>query len=269
MKMLPDTPSRLEAHRGPKQKLSAAVGDRRCRIESWTPEQTAKGRRVLTTYSSETIGVAIVADCVTHLDALSRIIREVPRIHIISGLADYLDVRKATSDPAIAAVIVSLPCESGHCRQTSLEYIAAVKARRPNIGIVLLQDQVDVPLARAALRSGATACCVTTTPRADLFDAIRAASLGATWLDRELAEILFQTATQSSRLASRLTQREHAVLQLITKGYSNMQMATVLNCASGTINTHVTNVFRKLGVNDRVSAAVYALRQGLVQEHAS
>jgi DNA-binding NarL/FixJ family response regulator len=122
---------------------------------------------------------------------------------------------------------------------------------------------------RAALEAGATACCLAAAPRGQLVRAIKATSLGATWLDREISEALFRDARPRSSEVFRLTAKERAVLQLITEGYSNVKIAAELQCSSGTIHTHVDHLFRKLGVNDRVSAAVYALRQGLISDTAS
>ena len=61
-----------------------------------------------------------------------------------------------------------------------------------------------------------------------------------------------------------LSQREEEVLQLVTRGYSNTEMAEALFVSAETIKTHVTNILGKLQARDRTHAAVIGMRLGLV-----
>jgi two-component system NarL family response regulator len=61
-----------------------------------------------------------------------------------------------------------------------------------------------------------------------------------------------------------LSPREGDILRLIVEGYSNDEIAVSLQRSNPTIRTHLAHLYKKLGVNDRVSAAVHALRHGLV-----
>jgi DNA-binding NarL/FixJ family response regulator len=101
-----------------------------------------------------------------------------------------------------------------------------------------------------------------TTPFARLQQAINAVAAGATWLDPEISQVLLHA--RASFDAAHLSPRERSILGLIVDGYSNVEIATQLGCAPATIHTHVIRLFRKLGVNDRVTAAVRALRAGFV-----
>jgi DNA-binding NarL/FixJ family response regulator len=92
--------------------------------------------------------------------------------------------------------------------------------------------------------------------------AIKAVAEGATWLDPEISRVLLRPREMAA--APHLSPRERAILRLIVDGYSNGEIAGRLSCATATVHTHVLNLFRKLGVHDRVSAAVCALRLGLV-----
>lgn len=62
----------------------------------------------------------------------------------------------------------------------------------------------------------------------------------------------------------KLSVRELEVLRLLVEGQSNTQIATVLNLSPHTVKSHVTNILNKFGVSDRVQAAVFALRHGLI-----
>jgi DNA-binding NarL/FixJ family response regulator len=145
---------------------------------------------------------------------------------------------------------------------TGLEFIERCKTRRPDVGVLSLKSSIDEALLRAALDAGADACCLATTPQARLLKAIKAVAEGATWLDPEISRVLLHPRELPA--APHLSPRERAILRLIVDGHSNSEIASRLECATATVHTHVLNLFRKLGVHDRVSAAVSALRAGLI-----
>lgn len=74
------------------------------------------------------------------------------------------------------------------------------------------------------------------------------------------------TIAHSQRLPHRyrLTEREFEILALIVEGRTNPEIATALYLSTNTIKTHVTAILNKLGVNDRLQAAVFAVRHQLV-----
>jgi two-component system NarL family response regulator len=61
-----------------------------------------------------------------------------------------------------------------------------------------------------------------------------------------------------------LSEREHEVLQWLTRGYTNREMADALSVSAETIKTHISNILGKLQARDRMHAAVIGLRRGLV-----
>lgn len=62
----------------------------------------------------------------------------------------------------------------------------------------------------------------------------------------------------------KLSSRETEILRLLTEGYTNVQIGTLLSISSNTVKTHVNSIFNKMGVNDRTQAAVVAIRQKMV-----
>ncbi len=69
---------------------------------------------------------------------------------------------------------------------------------------------------------------------------------------------------QKRRLLEELTARERDVLKLIAKGYSNAEIAKKLFISPHTVKNHVSNIYRKMGMDDRTQVALMALRLGLV-----
>lgn len=220
-----------------------------------TPEQIAQ------------INVAIVSDNTLLADALHQVVSDDPELRIIGSASNVEAARMLLKAPNLRVLIVSLALAPEKSRASGVDFIAEAKQARPDIGILSLKRGVEESLVRNAIEAGANACCLAGTPQARLLRAIKAVSVGGTWLDPEISEVIFRARHPRIQAMPRLTDRERAILQLITEGYSNSEMAATLHCASGTIHTHVVNIFDKLGVHDRVSAAVYALRKGLISEN--
>jgi DNA-binding NarL/FixJ family response regulator len=106
-----------------------------------------------------------------------------------------------------------------------------------------------------------------TTSQYRLHQAIKAVASGATWLDAEISRILLHSPERppgKTQSGPHLSPREQQILRLLTDGYTNEDIAERLACAPATVKTHLLHLFAKLGVHDRVSAAVAALRGGLL-----
>jgi DNA-binding NarL/FixJ family response regulator len=120
----------------------------------------------------------------------------------------------------------------------------------------------------AALSSGADAYCVKGASLDRLLAAIAAAQDGATYLDPQIARLVVDnlkpSISQTDSGISHLSEREMDVLKLIVEGKSNNEIGEVLYLSTNTIKTHVRGIMNKLSVDDRVQAAVIALRSGIV-----
>lgn len=215
------------------------------------------------------VGVGIVADRATTAAALAEIIGSDPELLLIgsaSGGADGYDLLK---NRALRVLLVNLSLsQHGTAPPSGVVFIRDAKALRPDVGIVSLKRRVDEHQLRAALDAGADACCLATTHGERLCKAIKVVADGATWLDQEVSRALFHHShlgeDANAGSEPHLSPREHDILQLVIEGYSNAEIAALLKRSAPTVRTHLAHLYRKLGVNDRVSAAVHALRHGLV-----
>ncbi len=123
-----------------------------------------------------------------------------------------------------------------------------------------------------ALRAGASGFLLKSAPPRELADAIRTIAGGDALLAPEITRRLIEDYVARPRQSAapqavfdRLTPREAEVLLLIARGLSNQEIAARLYLSEPTVKTHVTRVFGKLGVRDRVQAVVLAYESGLVQ----
>jgi DNA-binding NarL/FixJ family response regulator len=123
----------------------------------------------------------------------------------------------------------------------------------------------------AALRAGASGFLLKDAPRRDLIAAVRAAAAGDAMLAPSVTRLLIEafarrppaTAPSPSRLAS-LTARERDILLLLARGRSNAEIAGDLFVGEATVKTHVGHLLAKLGLRDRVQAAILAYETGMV-----
>ena len=125
--------------------------------------------------------------------------------------------------------------------------------------IVLADHAGDAEISRS-LKNGAFGYVCQDVSATDLVKAIRMVHAGKKYLQTEVANILGENVGQEE-----LTKTERKILQAIVAGKANKKIAFDLNVSENTIKTHVKNVFGKLGVSDRTSAATLAIRRGLVR----
>jgi DNA-binding NarL/FixJ family response regulator len=237
---------------------------RNCRIDSKIcPDVTTPTCFVPTA----AIRVAIVCDNDLVRTTLRAVIEDDPELDVIGVAADVKAGRSLLRNASLQVLVVSLALRADDRRASGLRFITSARRQREDIGILSLKRGVEEFLVRAAIDAGADACCLAGAPRTRLLRALKAVSVGATWLDPEIAEVVFRSRVARVDQTPRLTARERIILQYITEGYTNAAMAKTLGCGVGTVHTHVANVYEKIGVHDRASAAVAALRLGLINEN--
>lgn len=125
--------------------------------------------------------------------------------------------------------------------------------------IVLAEHAGDAEISRALRQGAAGYICKDISP-ADLLTAIREVAAGRKYIPNDIAQILSENVAQET-----LTPAEQNVLRMIVGGMSNKEIAFALEVSENTVKTHVKNIFDKIGVSDRTSAATTAIKRGLVR----
>jgi two-component system, NarL family, response regulator LiaR len=184
---------------------------------------------------------------------------------VIERVADgYRAVEVAIAlKPDIIIMDIGLPQMDG------IAATQQIKQANPDIRVVMLTSHVAETEMIAALSSGADAYCVKGTSADQLLLAIASATTGAAYLDPRIARQVIENlkpavSTGANASISQLTEREIEVLRLIVEGKTNPEIAVTLYLSSSTVKAHVRSIMNKLAVDDRVQAAVVALRSGLV-----
>jgi DNA-binding NarL/FixJ family response regulator len=160
--------------------------------------------------------------------------------------------------PDVILMDLSMPIVDG------IEATRQILASRPDVRIVALTSFVDHPKVAEMLEAGAVGYLLKDCEPADLLSAIRSAGAGGVPLDPRVAGALLPKR-QPTSLADQLSDREREVLLLASRGMANKQIGRALGIAERTVKAHLGSVFRRIGVNDRTSAALWA-RENLPAE---
>lgn len=178
----------------------------------------------------------------------------------------YLGVEAALRlKPDVVVMDIGLP------RKDGIAATQEIKAALPDVRVVMLTSHTAETEIIAALSSGADAYCVKGASVDRLLSAISAAIEGATYLDPQIARRVIEhlKPPAPSDNIGQLSQRELEVLKLMVEGKSNPEIAAELYLSTNTVKTHVRGIMNKLSVDDRVQAAVVALRNGIVWRNAN
>lgn len=169
-----------------------------------------------------------------------------------------------TLAPDIVLLDVAMPTGSG------IDAARMIKASSPRAGIIMLTVHADEEFLFEAIKAGAMGYLLKDSTADELVRAIRVVHSGEGLLAPTMAAKVmreFARTRETKDLAAvhlPLTQRETEILQYVTSGLANKEIANRLAISERTVKNHLSNIMEKLHVNSRTQAAVYALRRGLV-----
>jgi DNA-binding NarL/FixJ family response regulator len=155
---------------------------------------------------------------------------------------------------------------------TGIEAIPVVHAVAPEASVLMLTIATDDERVLAAIRAGASGYLLKNAPLEEIADGIRAAAAGGSIIAPGVAGALVQSVRDAGAPATEpvapvgpdLSAREREVLVLLADGYDNAEIARRLYLSPSTVKNHVSKLLDKLGVENRVQAATFATRSGLV-----
>lgn len=138
----------------------------------------------------------------------------------------------------------------------------------PECKVIVLTSFLDDEKMYPVIEAGAFSYLLKTSRASEIISAIRGAVKGQSILESQVAAKMMNRLRQPKRLAAHeeLTEREMEVLKCIAKGKSNQEVADELFIGIKTVKSHMTNIFSKLGVEDRTQAAIYAYKHGLAED---
>lgn len=228
---------------------------------------------------SEETKVLIVDDHPVFRQGLRDVLETDPKLTIIGEAADgevALELVQEIS-PDVILMDINLPTMNG------LQVTRKIKGQFPQIRIIMITGYDDVEQVFHALRSGASAYCPKDITPEALIDIIHTVKAGGyvvgektmtydevlEWIEQKIGRVAGVLISDVEEAFVPLSPREMEILEHVTRGMSNKEIAYKLGISHQTVKNHMTAILRKLRVDDRTQAAVYALRHGWVRLEGS
>ncbi len=203
------------------------------------------------------IRVLIADDHGVVRDGLGRLIGALPDMEVVGLAADGAQAveRSASAEPDVVLMDLEMP------RMDGIEATRRILVDRPRTAVLVLTSFSDRPRILGALEAGACGYLLKDVDADQVADAIRAAARGESPLDPRAARTVLAARSEPDPAAG-LSPREREVLGLLVEGLPNKLIARRLQISEKTVKSHLTSVFRAIGVTDRTQAALWAERNG-------
>jgi DNA-binding NarL/FixJ family response regulator len=221
---------------------------------------------------SQSIRLLVAEDHELARNGLLACLDKMPNLKVVGAVKNGQECVNFVERDAVDVILMDI-------RMPILDGIGAterIKASSPDIKVVMLTSHQEGEEVYAALAAGADAYCMKDIQMNRLAEVVRMVFDGAVWLDPAIARMVMEALPLNlsqkprqpqsrTRYNAELTDREREVLEKLVEGKSNREIADELGITLHTAKAHVCNILQKLAVDDRTTAAVKAVRDGLLQ----
>ncbi len=218
------------------------------------------------------IRIVIADDHPLVREGLRRLFETQSGLAVVGEAADGIEALRQAQNlrPDVLLLDVAMP------RMNGLEVLAALGDAAPDVRIVLLTAAIEREETVRALRLGARGVVLKESATEQLYQCIRAVMTGDYWVGHERMGDLLRTLLQTERAPSRkpspastLTPRERQVIAAILDGASNKDIGRAFGLSEQTVKNHLSNIFDKLGVSNRLELALYAVHHRVLASEAA
>jgi DNA-binding NarL/FixJ family response regulator len=171
-------------------------------------------------------------------------------------------------EPDVILMDISMPTLNG------LEATRQIKKQIPHVKILILSAHDNEEYVIDVVRSGANGYLLKTSASEDLVNAILSVHSGHAFFSPSVSKILVDDYLKSSphekdggagsKLDPRLTAREREVLQLVAEGETHQRIAEILHISVRTVDTHCSNIMKKLDIHETAGLVTYAIKNGIL-----
>lgn len=217
----------------------------------------------------ERISVLLADDHALFRDGLISLLSGQDEIEVVGVANDGLEALEKARElvPDLILMDIKMP------RCNGLEATRLIKEEMPHIRIVMLTVSEDDHDLFEAIKNGAEGYLLKTLNALELVELLKGVFRGEAPISRTMARKILQEFVLQSRRQEpvaiprgELTRREVGVLQLVSQGHPDKEIASRLCISLQTVKNHVHNILDKLHLQNRVQVATYALRQGLIPQ---
>ncbi|HMA70322.1 MAG TPA: response regulator transcription factor [Xanthobacteraceae bacterium] len=201
------------------------------------------------------IRVAVIDDHPLFLEGLVGMLAHTEDVEVVGQGATASDALKIAQDLHPDVILLDVVLPGG-----GVEAAAAIARTCPKVCIVMLTASEEEHHVSLTLQAGARGYILKGSSSQEIIDAVRAVASGDSYVPPTLAaRLLIKRGEQTEAAVIRqsdLTSREETIFSLVGRGMSNKEIARGLNCTERTVKHHMTNIMKKLGVRNRVQAAL-------------
>lgn len=212
------------------------------------------------------IKLVIVDDHTLFREGIKKILSLEKDIEIIGEAFDGEEVigLLGRCDPDIMLLDVKME------RINGLQILPQIVEQFPRLKVVILTAQISPAESVKAIRDGARGIILKHAASEFLIKGVRKVFAGELWADSSTMTQVVESLSRKFRVdrgpekgRKELSEREIEVVVLVASGHRNKEIAAKLFISEQTVKTHLSNIFQKLEVNDRLELALYAMRNGL------
>jgi two-component system, NarL family, response regulator DevR len=209
------------------------------------------------------IRVLIVDDHEMVREGLMAMLKSEPDFEVVGQTGHGAEVVELveTTRPDVVLLDARLPDLSG------VEVCRRLTQSHPSVAVVILTTYTDPDLVQECIQAGARGYVVKDVERFSLKESIRAVYRGQAVLAPQVAgQVMYgaRTRQQAGSRRATLSESQVSILRLISRGHSNREIAAEVHLSENTVKTHIQEIFRKLGVRNRVEAAILAGKSGWI-----
>ncbi len=212
------------------------------------------------------IRVLLVDDHAILREGIKALLEKQDNIEVIAEAADGREAipKVAQSRPDVVVLDISMPMMDG------LESTRQIKRENPDIKVLVLTMHDNEEYFFQLLRAGASGYVTKKSVSRELVSAIEAVYRGDSFFCPSMAKFLLSDFLRLDKAVENidqedLTPREREIVKLIAEGYTNQQIADLLHRSVKTIESHRSNILRKLDIHDSIELVKYAVRKKLIE----
>jgi DNA-binding NarL/FixJ family response regulator len=214
------------------------------------------------------IRVAIVDDHTMFREGIKKILSLEPDIEVVGEAVDGEEIISLLSHCHPDILLLDLKME----KVDGLAVLPQIVELYPQLRVIILTASISRQESVGAIKQGARGIILKHAASEFLIKGVRKVHGGEFWADNNtMSQVVdslskkFRSETGTSRSKDGLSSREKEVVALVASGLRNKEIAEKLFISEQTVKTHLSNIFQKLGLGDRLELALYALRHNLAE----
>lgn len=207
------------------------------------------------------IKIVIIDDHKMIREGLQQLLELDGEISVIGQAGDGYDGLSLieSTNPDVILLDINMPNMNG------LEMLTELKKIKPDSRVLILTIHNEIDYLVKAIELGVNGYILKDSECSTLKKAIFTVYEGSTYIQSSLTPLIREKSEEQKNIFNTLTARELDVLRLLSSGMLNRDIANVLDISEKTVKNHVSNILKKLDVNDRTQAAVMAVKNNIVE----